>query len=122
MMTEIKYGAVLMAAAHKQGVTISHEDTLAVLDYMGLEDQHLMASSDLSVLALRRYTSGRKFTDKLASILDVVWAAVEVCENLLDYTLKNKDDEDSFPAMLEFNDDQRKLRRIATRIELATAT
>ena len=122
MMTEIMHGAVLMAAAQKQGVTIANDDALTILSYMGLEDQHLMVSDDLSFMVLRRYTSGRKFTNKLASVLDVVLAAIEVCEKLLDYTLKAEQDEDSIPAMLEFNSDQRKLHRVATCIELATAT
>lgn len=114
MMTEIMHGAVLMVDAHKQGVTIDYDDALTILSYIGLEDQHLMV--------LRCYTCGRKFTDKLASVLDVVWVAVEVCEKLFDYTLKAEQDEDSIPAILEFNSDQRKLHRVATYIELAAAT
>lgn len=122
MMTEIKYGAVLMAAALRHGIRLDHDDASMVLKYMGIEDQHLMVSNDLSLTTLRRYTGNGKFNDTLCSIVDVAWAAVEVCENLLGYTLKNKGDEDSFPAMLEFDADQKKLRRIATRIELAVAT
>lgn len=119
MMTEIKYGAVLMAAAAKQDIKMAHDDAFTVLKYMGLEDQHLMASNGLRLLTLRRYTGGGKFTDTLAGILDVVLAAVKVCENLLSYTLTGEKDDDTIPAMIEFRNDHNKLRRIAARIELA---
>ena len=46
MMNEIKCGAVLMAAAHKQGVEMNHDDATVVLSYMGIMDKYLLCSPD----------------------------------------------------------------------------
>lgn len=91
MMTEIKYGAVLVAAAHKQGVEMNHDDATVVLSYMGIMDKYLMCAGDLSGMILRHYTGGGKFTDTPCSILGAVQYAVEVCKSLLDYTLETKE-------------------------------
>lgn len=90
MMTEIKYGAVLMAAAHKQGVELEHDDALTVLKYMGIDDQCLVADRSLKVMALRRHIGGRKFTDTLCNILGAVKAAAAECVSLMEYTLKTE--------------------------------
>lgn len=91
MMTEIKCGAVLMAAAHKQGVEMNHDDATVVLSYMGIMDKYLLCSPDLSGLTLRHYTGGGKFPDTPCNILGAVRYAVEVCKSLLDYTLETKE-------------------------------
>lgn len=91
MMNEIKCGAVLMAAAHKQGVEMNHDDATVVLSYMGIMDKYLLCSSDLSGMTLRHYTGGGKFTDTPCNILGAVRYAVEVCKSLLDYTLETKE-------------------------------
>ncbi|WP_304965536.1 hypothetical protein [uncultured Oscillibacter sp.] len=111
-MTEIKYGAVLVAAAHKQGVEMNHDDATVVLSYFGLEDHYLMCSNDLSSLTLRHHLGGDEFDDKPCNILDAVKYVAGVCKGILDYTLEAKEKGYTKEAKF-FRGELRTLKRLA---------
>jgi hypothetical protein len=112
MMAEIKYGAVLMAAASKQGLKMSHDDATVVLSYLGIEDHYLMCSDDLSNLTLRHHLGGDEFDDKPCSILDVLKYVAGVCNGILDYTLEAKERGYTKEAKF-FRGELRTLKRLA---------
>lgn len=112
MMTEITNEAVLMAAAHKQGVKMDHDDAAVVLSYLGLEDHYLMCSNDLSNMTLRHHLGGDEFDDKPCSILDAVKYVAGVCKGILDYTLEAKEKGYTNEAKF-FRGELRTLKRLA---------